>query len=438
MIRCLVKECKTVMKILLVTDAYPPEIRSASHLMLELAEALRDRGHDVTVITTWPGYNLAEGIDSNAYPVLSDENGIRILRVKTLPHHNVNYIIRGLSQLLQPRQFIRCLKRHKQTQFEAVLVYSPPLPLALVGRWLKRRGARFILNLQDLFPQNAIDLGILTNPFLVKLFKKMEQSAYKAADVITTHSEGNQSMVALSHPKQREKLVTLHNWIDTKISELSPEQSERTKKFIDEWGLKEKFVAVFAGVIGPSQALGFAIEAFESLQKNPDYLFLIVGDGSDKLRLQALVKERNLKNVCFKPFISRQDYAALLPACDVGIVSLSPLNKTPVVPGKILGYMAASLPIVAFLNAESDGHAIIKQAGCGFSCVSTSVNNARALLQKAYEAKAKPREEAGSLASIGALGRAYVCEHFSKERCVNAVEALLEVENKNVKTKQYV
>jgi glycosyltransferase involved in cell wall biosynthesis len=162
------------MNILLVTDSYPPEIRSASHLMLELAQELSARGHQITVITTWPEYNLDQSTVLLNFKEAELEDGIRVIRVKTLPHHNVNYIVRGLAQLLMPWQFLRKLRRY-QIKADAVVVYSPPLPLALVGSALKRQGTRYLLNVQDLFPQNAIDLGILRNPLQIKLFKALEK-----------------------------------------------------------------------------------------------------------------------------------------------------------------------------------------------------------------------------------------------------------------------
>ena len=94
------------MNILLVTDSYPPEIRSASHLMLELAEELHDRNHQVTVITTWPEYNLDQDSAQRSFTEKEIENGITVLRVKTLPHHNVKYLLRGVAQLFMPVQFL--------------------------------------------------------------------------------------------------------------------------------------------------------------------------------------------------------------------------------------------------------------------------------------------------------------------------------------------
>ena len=136
--------------------------------MLELAEELNLRKHRVTVITTWPEYNLDHDSTLQRFSEIEVENGITVLRVKTLPHHNVNYLLRGLSQLLMPLQFLRKLRQHR-IQPDALIVYSPPLPLALVGSWLRRNKVRFVLNVQDLFPQNAIDLSVFTNPLQIRL-----------------------------------------------------------------------------------------------------------------------------------------------------------------------------------------------------------------------------------------------------------------------------
>ena len=95
------------MNILLVTDAYPPEIRSSSHLMLELAEELSDRGHCVTVLTSWPRYNLSSSDAADGLGEKEIADGITVIRVHTLPHHKVNFIVRGIAQLIMPRQFLK-------------------------------------------------------------------------------------------------------------------------------------------------------------------------------------------------------------------------------------------------------------------------------------------------------------------------------------------
>ncbi len=401
------------MKILLVTDSYPPEIRSASNLMLDLAEELYHRKHQVTVITTWPEYNLEKDSSQKSFSEKEIENGITVLRVKTLPHHNVNYLLRGLSQLLMPFQFVLKLRKHS-IQPDALVVYSPPLPMALVGSWLQRNKIRFVLNVQDLFPQNAIDLGILTNRLQVRFFRVLEGFAYRTADIVTVHSKGNQQTVLKQYPELEDKLRILHNWVDVSLHEKNLAHKDFRKK----WDIRQKYVAIFAGVMGPSQNLELLLHVAEQMQEKTELLFLLVGDGKEKKKLQKIVKEKSLSNVLFEGFISRESYPSLLRICSIGIVCLSSQNKTPVVPGKILGYMAAGLPIAAFLQTASDGHGIIKSANCGVSADSS--NN-----EACFQAMLDLMSQKDSFALLGNNGKGYAAKHFSKEVCVSLLESML-------------
>ena len=238
------------MKLLIITDSYPPEIRSSSHLMIELAEGLRDFGHAVTVLTCWPSYNLDKMARQRSFEASATEGGIYVIRVKTLPHHNVGFIKRGLAQLALPFQFLLGLRRYHNDKMDAVIVYSPPLPLAFVGEALRRRGVRYVLNVQDIFPQNAIDLGAMTNPILVRFFRWMERHAYSNADVVTAHSEGNRAQLAADNPESAGKLTILHNWVDSEQF-----AAGATEDFRKTYGLQGKFVIVYGGVIGPAQGL---------------------------------------------------------------------------------------------------------------------------------------------------------------------------------------
>lgn len=386
--------------------------------MLELAEELQSRGHIVTVITTWPEYNLDQGQDKRSFNEYENENGIAVIRVKTLPHHNVNYIVRGLSQVLMPAQFLLKLRKHK-IKPDAVVVYSPPLPLALVGSWLKRKGVRNLLNVQDLFPQNAIDLGILTSKMQIKFFQAMERYAYRTADIVTVHSEGNRQMVLQQHPELEPKLRLLHNWVD--IDHHTTETDDKQHATVDfrkKWNITQKHVAVFAGVMGPSQYLELVINIAERLQNYTDLLFLFVGDGKEKDHLITLAKQKDLKNVRFEGFISRETYPDLLKICSIGLVCLSPKNKTPVVPGKILGHMAAGLPVAAFLHSASDGHQLINDAECGVSANSED-------LSVCVQALINIISNSEQLIEIGQRGKAYATKNFSKQKCVEQLETML-------------
>jgi len=402
------------MNILLVTDSYPPEIRSASHLMQKLAEGLRDRGHKLTVITSYPQYNLTEELRSKVFDEFSIEDGINVIRVKTLPHHKVNLIIRGISQLSMPYIFFSKVNKYLKDRVDIVIVYSPPLPLAIVAEIVKKKyGSKFILNVQDIFPQNVVDLGIIKNPFLIKFFELLERRSYKNADKIIVHSEGNKKFMAQRKQIPQDKICTLYNWID-----INPyTQVNGAGLFREKYGLKNKFIFLFAGVIGPSQNLDLLVRVANVVKDRPDIVFLLVGDGMEKDRLTRIVKEYGLKNVIFKPFVPKEEYPGLVKDADVGLVCLSSKNRTPVVPGKILGYMAASIPVVAFLNKESDGHTLIKEAQCGYSEISDDYKKALDLIVKIYNERDK-------LKKYGENGFRYVSAHFEKNVCIDNLEKL--------------
>lgn len=402
------------MRILITSDSYPPEVGSAAQLMAELAHELAERGHDITVLTNLPGYKLDAATDTSRFTESMMEGKVRVLRVKTLPLHNSGFIMRGFAQLASPYQYWKVLRRHEKRPFDAVIVYTPPLPLFRIGAWAKKQGARFLLNVQDLFPQNAIDLGVLNNPLAIALFRWIERDAYRSADVITAHSPMNRKMLIEQNSGIENKILVLHNWIEE--SQFTADTS--TENFRESWSLQGKFVAVYGGVLGPAQGLDVILDVAERVRDLSDLVFLVVGDGMEKERLQGDVAARGLTNIIFKPFVARERYPALLHSADIGFLTLNPKMKTPVVPGKILGYMAMRLPVLAIVNRESDAHGIIEDAQCGYSCPSDDVAAAEALVRRLY-AQRQVLEE------IGERGRAYAKAHFDKKVIVDQVEKLL-------------
>jgi glycosyltransferase involved in cell wall biosynthesis len=403
------------MNIVIVTDAYPPEVRSSSHLMVELAEGLSALGHSVHVLTGWPRYNLEDSARRRTFEASMMEDGVHVVRVRTLPHHNVGYVMRGLAQISMPFAFLGVLNKFIRQPVDAVVVYTPPLPLAFVGEALRRRGARYLLNVQDLFPQNAIDLGVLRNPVLVAFYRWMEKRAYSKADIVTAHSEANRVMMLATDPELGQKLRVLHNWVDTAPYAACP---ARAGDFRKEWGLEGQFLALFAGVMGPSQALDVVLDTASATRDLKDLTYLIVGDGMEKPRLVERARGEQLDNVVFKPFVSREDYPLLVDTVDVGLVCLSSLNTTPVVPGKILGYMAGAKPIAAFLNVQSDGHGIIRDAGCGYSCASNDPAAPAAIMRSLYN-------DRSACTTMGSAGEAYVSTHFAKDVIIRTMSEWL-------------
>ena len=165
------------MHILILSEAFPPETKSASTLFFELAETLVERGHKVSVITRMPRYNVADGTDLNNIPKQETLAGIEVYRFATPPLARSVPLIRGFEHFLLGIIFF--FGGLKVKNFDAVLVYSPPLPLGISGYWLARlRRKPLLVNIQDLYPQTVIDLGLLKNKFLIWVSKTMEKFIY--------------------------------------------------------------------------------------------------------------------------------------------------------------------------------------------------------------------------------------------------------------------
>ena len=407
------------MKILLLTAYFPPDTGSAAHLFYELGRAFVERGHGVTVLTGMPGYHALGPLEKykEKKRIKEDMEGMEVVRVAMpqLPRHLM--VGRALWQFGGAwALFLAGLGLPKA---DAAIVYSPPLPLGLTAWGLKKlQGLPFILNVQDLFPQSIIDLGLLRNRWLIRFFEEMERFVYRRANIITVHSEGNREHVMRKLDKgQAEKVKVIPNWVDVHFIQPGP----RMNWFREAHGLGDAFVVSFAGVLGYSQDLDVVLDAARILEDggwSSEILFLIVGDGVERPRLEAKARQMGLNNVRFLPMQPREKYPAVLHASDIGLATLHAEVRTPVVPSKILSIMAAGRPVVAAMNLDGDGPRLIAEARCGL-CVPPEDPRAlaEAILQLYHDASL--REE------LGRNGRRYVEKYLSLEACVERYEQLL-------------
>lgn len=367
-------------------------------------------GHHVTVLTTYPRYNLTQQ-PARAYPVVAEEDGIRVIRLKTLPIHNVGDVIRGLSQLCLPLIFFWGARLGGPQ--DVSIVYSPPLPLGLaaylIGRW---RGTPFVLNVQDIFPQNAIDLGALRQPFLIRFFRWMEGFVYRHAGHITVHSSGNRDHI-VSAGVPAGKVSVVHNWVALD----EPANAEASGSIREKHGWVDRFIVFFGGVMGYAQDLDTVVECARLLRAQPQVLFLLVGDGVEKKALIRKSQDLGTTNVAFMPFVSREEYPLWVRAADVGLVTLKRSMKTPVVPSKMLDFMACCKPVLASLNAESDGIRIVDEARCG---INVPAGDAAAMAEAALILLSN-RE---ACQTMGSNGRTYAKQYFSRGACVKQYEQI--------------
>jgi glycosyltransferase involved in cell wall biosynthesis len=405
---------KPAMKVMLVTINYPPEIGGAPHLIHELALTLQERGHEVAVLTGYPRYNL-EVIPPQYHRGLYTKDildgvPIRRIRIPSLPRGNK--IARGVQH------FVFGLWLSALTLFapraDVALVFSPPLPLPwLISMVCRVRRMPVVANIQDLFPRQAVELGMLANPVLIRMFEGMERQMHRLVTDVTVHSPGNREHV-IERGGMPEHVHVVYNWINTE--RIRP--GRRDNDFAREHGLVDRFVVSYAGTMGWAQDMDTIITSAARLRDEADILFLLVGDGVEKANAMAKSNELGLANILWLPMQPWSVYPDVLAASDVSLINLHPELHTPVVPSKLLSIMAAARPVVASLPPESDARRIITEAKCGLF---VEAGDGEALAEGILRLFSE-----GTLArEMGQEGRAYVETHFSREVCIDGMEAIL-------------
>jgi colanic acid biosynthesis glycosyl transferase WcaI len=395
-------------RLLLITPYFPPETGWGPQSFHELGCELARRGHEVVVLTGTPSYHVA-GVERPGAGT-SSMDGMTVVRLSTPNLTSSSVIGRGIAQLMTALKFsTRALGLGK---FDASIVYSPPIFLPLVGALrCKVRRTPMIMNLQDLFPQSAIDLGLLRNRFVIGFLRWIERVTFRSSAMVTVHSPAHTRYV-LENGGRKESIRVLWNWAKT-------DEIANGGSFLESQNLEGKFVVTFGGIVGFSQGTEVIVEAAQRLAAEPDFVFLIIGEGVGVEKLRRMATDAGIGNVRFLPMMPRESYLNALMASNVGLSTLSPSVTTPVVPSKIGTIMASGIPVVAALNAGSDGIALIKDADCG---IVVQAGNAEALANALLKLKSDP----DLCARYGKNGRRYAVENLSISRAAKTVEEMVE------------
>jgi len=401
------------MEILIMTNYFPPEIGGASHLYYELAESLVRRGHEVTVVTGFPRYNVKKKDKKyrGKFLIREEFSGIEVIRVWIPEFPRENLILRGVEHFWVAFAFIIGSLFTRKPQ--VIIFYSPPLPIGLSAYFIgKLKGIPFIINVQDLFPKEAVLLGLLKNKMLIKFFEMMERFIYKRAAYITVHSPGNLEHI-VRNGGNREKVGVVYNWVD--VNKVKP--GPRKNHFRKENSLNDEFVVSYAGTMGWCQDMGVIVDAANELRKYKDIVFLLVGEGPLKKFVEAKATNLGLENVKLLPVQPFPKYLEILMASDVCLINLNENLTTPVVPSKLLNIMASGRPIVASLPDYSDARRIIEEANCGYCVPPRDPHKLAKAILTLYNDN-DLREEMGS------NGRIYAERYFEREGCVSRYEEI--------------
>ncbi|MEO0275141.1 MAG: glycosyltransferase family 4 protein, partial [candidate division WOR-3 bacterium] len=337
---------------------------------------------------------------------------IKVIRVKLPYVERGNLIRRGVEQFEIAWKLYFYGKKYID-QVDVILVYSPPLTLYWTAKKIRQNfGAPFILNIQDLFPQAAVDLGVMKHKVVINFFRWLEKNAYNSADIITVHSEGNAEFVQKIIGSQK-KIVVIENWVDK--DEVRP--GSKINEFSTKYSLTDKFVVSYAGTFGFSQDVEIVLKAANDLKAFDDIVFLFVGDGVKLDEAKTMATELGLKNVLFLPPVPREKYPLVLHSSDVSLATLTKDVKTPVVPSKILSIMSSGIPIIVSMNLDGDAPKLIERAKAGF-CV--GAGDHKALAERILELYKNPALKE----LLGKNGRKYIEEQLSVQRAAELYENL--------------
>lgn len=341
----------------------------ASGIYTDLMRKFRDEGHDVYILSPRERrLNMSTNLEK--------VQGIHILGVKTLNVTKVNVVEKGIGMLLLEKQFQSAIKKYLETiKFDLILYSTPPITFPSVIKYLKRKNPSAIsyLLLKDIFPQNAVDLGMFSKQSLLyRMFRKKEERMYELSDYIGCMSPANVDFVIRNNP-----------YIDPQTVEVNPNSLElQTVKPIDKTIMRQKYglpedrpILIYGGNLGKPQGIDFLIEVLESNANRSDCYFLVVGSGTEYGKLESWYRNSCPKSVKILSALPKEDYDKLVRSCDIGLIFLDRRFTIPNYPSRLLSYLENKMPVLAATDVNTDIGTIAETNGYGCWCESGDLDS---------------------------------------------------------------
>jgi glycosyltransferase involved in cell wall biosynthesis len=352
--------------IALISTDFSPLVTSAAVQLRDLAREFAALGHRPVVIvpSSLPGEHWkVELVD-----------GIEVLRVDAPPTRAPSFVRRAIAEIWLPFAMLRNIRKSsfRSAKWDILVWYSPPIffgPLI----WVLRRssGARTYLILRDIFPEWAVDIGILRKGPVYLAFKAIAALQYAIAEVIGVQTPSNLAYLSKWETANR-RVEVLHNW-------LAVTQNVGCSIDVSRTTLAGRKIFVYIGNMGVAQGMDILMDLAESLRDRQDIGFLFVGRGTEFSRLVSEKACRGLNNVLFSDEINPSEIPGLLAQCQVGLVALHPDHKTHNIPGKFVSYVQYGLPVLARVNPGTDMASLIEAQGIGKVYVGDSVDELKQL-----------------------------------------------------------
>lgn len=396
------------MKVIFLTQYFPPETGAPQNRLHAMAHALQEQGAEVTVLTAMPHYPEMEvhAAYRRKWCVREQMDGLELVRCwihaskgRGIVARLMNYFSFVLSSLW--------IGAFHTKRSDILLVESPPLFLGITAMLLARmKRAKLVFNVSDLWPESAVQLGLVTNRMLIGLSTKLEMRCYRRSALITGQTQGIVADIRARCPEK--KVLWVPNGVD--FAAIGAANDAVPSDVRQRLGIgAADLVLAYAGIIGHAQGLEVVLRAAALLRERRDVHFLLIGDGPEKPKLQALKAEFGDIGVRFIDRMPRADLLALMRSVDAVVV---PLRKNDLfkgaIPSKIFEALALGKPLL--LGVEGEAKALFIDEGR--SGLSFEPENERALA----DAVLKYYADRALLAVHGANGERYVREHFDRDR----------------------
>lgn len=392
------------MKILFISISSIPDIKLHS-ISLDLLREFKKRGHDVCIICA-----LEKNSTKDTYS--AEEDGFKIVRVKIGGNKKAGIIEKGLTTITEPYNYIYAIKKfYRAEKFDLVMYPTPPITQVKTVEYIKKRDhAKSYLLLKDIFPQNAVDIGMMSKSglkgLLYNYFRKVEKKLYQVSDYIGCMSQANVDYVLEHNPEiNPEKVEECPNSIEVinKSVDNIAREKIRQKYSIP----KDKHVFIYGGNLGKPQGIPFILKCMKAANKIDDAYFIIVGDGTEYSKVQEYVNSSTQSNLKLLKKLPKEEYDTLVGACDTGLIFLDHRFTIPNFPSRLLGYMQAKIPVLAVTDPNSDVGKVILDGQFGWWCES---NNVEAFIENVYCSLNADSD------SLGNNGFEYLKDHYSVEQ----------------------
>jgi len=358
------------MRIAIIADTFPPLRTSGAVQLRDLSREFVRQGHAVSVLL--PETNQAENWR------LEEIEGLQILRLKAPRSKDVGYVRRTLAELAMPFFMLKNMRKSPLAleQWDGVVWYSPSIFHGPLVRALKKSSnCKSYLIIRDIFPEWAVDMGLMGRGLPYQFFSAIARFQYKVADTIGIQTPGNRIYFRLWSQYPNRRLEILQNWLDR------PAKVPCSIK-VHETQLVGRKVIVYAGNMGVAQGLDIFIDLATKVKNRLDVGFLFVGRGSEAARLKTKAQVLKLENLVFFDEIDPDEISELYAQCKAGIVALDPRHKSHNIPGKFLTYMQNGLPVLANVNSGNDLSLMIREEQVGFVCESNRIEELQDSLEK--------------------------------------------------------